>query len=140
MKLLRTLAPLIAVASTITAVPASAGTTTITTTVRIAAPPRAIYGMGPIAHIAPRLRAVFTCIIARESRSTWAHPNLADVSKTGSSGIFQFENGPNQVWSRWAPTVGVRVPVWKATILQQEQVAVAVYRHDGFAPWTDGCA
>ena len=96
--------------------------------------------MGPIANIAPRFQRIFTCIIMRESRSTWAHPHLADVSKVGSSGIFQFENGPHQVWSRWAPKVGVFVPVWKATVLQQEQVAVEVMRHDGFSPWKDGCA
>ena len=98
--------------------------------------------MGPIAHIAPELRAFATCVIGHESRSTWLHLNLADVSRNpkDSSGIFQFENGTGQVWARWAPQVGVNVPVWKATVLQQEQVFVEVIRHDGKAPWTDGCA
>lgn len=111
---------------------------TVVTTVKLSAPPRVVYGMGPIANIAPWMRAVATCIIKRESGSTWAHMNL-DVSKTGSSGIFQFENGSHQAWWRWAPKIGVYVQVWQATVLQQEQVFVEVVRHDGFAPWTDGC-
>ena len=79
--------------------------------------------MGPIAHIAPRLQRFFTCVIWRESRSTWRHPNRADVSRYGSSGIFQLEP---ILWNRWAPLAHVHVALWKATILQQEQVAVAI--------------
>lgn len=92
---------------------------------------------GPIAHVAPWIQRVFTCIIWRESRSTWAHPNLKDVSRWGSSGIFQMEP---VLWNRWAPVIGISVPIWRASVLQQERVAVEVYRHDGFAPWRDGCA
>lgn len=95
------------------------------------------YGMGPIAHIAPHLQRIFTCIIWRESRSTWSHPNVLDVSRYGSSGIFQMEP---VLWNRWSSKAGVRSPLWRATVLEQEQVAVEVYRHDGFSPWKDGCA
>ena len=101
------------------------------------APSAGASGMGPIARIAPRFRAVFTCIIWTESRSTWAHPNLTDVSRSGSSGIFQMEPA---LWERWSRQLGIHVPLWRASVFQQERVAVEVMRHDGFSPWKDGRA
>ena len=78
----------------------------------------------------------FQCRIWHESRSTFAHPNLGDNNAYGSSGIFQMEP---ILWNRWAPLVGVHVPVWRATPYQQSLVAVEVYKFDGFSPWRDGC-
>ena len=137
MKLLRTLAPLIAVVSTITAVPASAGTTTITTTVRIAPPPRARPWYYPLLLLSPRVYHRFEyCVLPGQSRSTFAHPNLGDnVNDGGSSGIFQMEP---VLWNRWAPAAGVHAKLWLATPYQQSLVAAVVYRHDGFEPWS-GC-
>ena len=78
------------------------------------------------------------CVLPGQSRSSFAHPNTKDNSRTGSSGLFQFENGPHQVWWRWAPVAGVRTPLWRATPYEQALVAATVYKHDGMHPWA-GC-
>lgn len=91
----------------------------------------------PISLLPAPVRHMFACIMWRESRSTFAHLNLRDNNRWGSSGIFQIVEG---TWARWAPLVGVTVPVWRATPYQQERVAVEIWRHDGFSPWaSDGC-
>src|SRR5487761_2086449 len=87
-------------------------------------------GANPIMRIAPSLRAHFTCVIWHEPRSTWGHLNLGDNTSSGaSSGIFQIVP---VLWDRWAPTIGIHVPVWRASVLEQERVAVQIMRHDGF--------
>ena len=93
---------------------------------------------GPLWHEPPALRRVWSCILWHESRSTFARVNLSDNSRYGSSGIFQMTP---VLWNRWAPLVGVRVPVWRATPAQQERVAYEVQTRDGgFWPWKgDGC-
>jgi hypothetical protein len=83
-----------------------------------------------------QVRAHFSCILWVESRSTFAHLNLKDVSRWGSSGPWQMEP---ILFNRWAPLVGVRVPVYEATPYQQELVAISVWRHDGFSPWSENC-
>lgn len=92
----------------------------------------------PIALLPQPVRHVFACIMWRESRSTFAHLNLRDNNPYGSSGIFQIVEG---TWARWAPLAKVFVPVWKASAYQQELVAIVIWRHDGFSPWSasDGC-
>ena len=85
-------------------------------------------------HVSPPAWHTFTCIIYAESRSTWAHPNLGDNNRYGSSGIFQFEN------STWLARSGFRFPVWQATPRQQAIGALRLERADGFGPWkSDGC-
>jgi hypothetical protein len=78
------------------------------------------------------------CIMWHESRSTFLHPNLGDNNPYGSSGIFQMMP---ILWNAWAPKVGIRVPVWRATPYQQALVAAEVWKVDRFSPWTnfDGC-
>jgi hypothetical protein len=84
----------------------------------------------------PAIRT-FQCILKAESRSTFTHPNLGDNNRYGSSGIFQIEQA---TWQEWATPLGIHVPVWQATPLQQATVAVNIYKHDGFGPWrSDGC-
>ena len=91
----------------------------------------------PVMRLAPSVRATFTCIIWHESRSTWTHFNLTDNSRWGSSGIFQIIP---LMWSAYGVPLGIRVPVWRASIYEQERVAVNIWRHDGFVPWQgDGC-
>ena len=91
----------------------------------------------PLTRLPPKVRSVFACILWAESRSTFAHLNLSDNNRYGQSGIFQIAP---ITWNRWAPTVGIRVPVWRATPLQQELVAVKIWRVDSFFPWHgDGC-
>ena len=93
---------------------------------------------GPLWHEPPAIRKVWACILWRESRSTFTRLNLSDNSRVGSSGIFQMTP---VLWDRWAPVLRIRVPVWKATPLQQERVAHYVRVHDGgWWPWaSDGC-
>jgi hypothetical protein len=81
------------------------------------------------------VRAHFACIMYRESRSTFAHLNLGDNNRYGSSGIFQIEP------ILWNARSGFHVPVWKATPYQQELGAIQIWRVDGFSPWHafDGC-
>lgn len=110
----------------ITALPTMAGTAT-------AASPYGIPASNPISRIAPALQKIFTCVIWHESTSSWRHLNLNDNRSDGSSsGIFQITEG---TWKAWAPKVGINVPIWKATPLQQEQGAIEIYKHDGWVPW-----
>lgn len=85
--------------------------------------------------IPPALRSAFACIIWHESRSTFAHPNLGDNNADGSSGVFQIEQA---TWVAHQHVAGVpySVHVWQATFLQQEKVAVAIQRADGWGPWS----
>lgn len=72
----------------------------------------------------------FTCIIHYESTSTWAHPNLGDNNRWGSSGIFQI------IESTWLARSGFHFPVWTATPAQQALGALRLERADGFGPWS----
>lgn len=97
---------------------------------------------------------VIRCILYRESRSTYARPNLGDVNP------YQF--GPFQftpiLWNRWAWVAGVgrkspgwylgtttlnavTIPAYKSTLYQQSEVFVTVVRNDGLGMWIrfDGC-
>ena len=89
----------------------------------------------PILALPASVRRVFECIMWYESRSTLAHPNLRDNNAYGSSGVFQIEQG---TWA--AHQTQARVPgnihVWQASYAQQVQVAVAIWRADGFGPWS----
>lgn len=92
----------------------------------------------PIMELPKPAIATFTCIIRRESTSTWLHPNLGDNNADGgSSGIFQIES---PLWDEWAPRAGIHVRVWQATPYQQAKVAATIYHYDGFGRWADdGC-
>lgn len=93
----------------------------------------------PVLKLPAPIIQTFTCVIWHESRSTWSHFNLGDNSRTGSSGIFQIEQ-PTWAAHQLAAGVPLSVHVWQATPYQQELVAVAIYRADGFHPWWyDGC-
>ena len=89
---------------------------------------------GPMLALPKPVRAEFSCILWRESRSTFQHLNLKDVSRWGSSGIFQIEP------VLWNARSGFNLPIWKATPYQQELGAIQIWRVDGFGPWQDGCA
>ena len=91
----------------------------------------------PVALLPTKIRSVFSCIMWAESRSTFQKLNLGDDNRYGQSGIFQIAP---ITWNRWAPTVGIRTPVWQASPFQQETVAIRIWRADGFSPWHgDGC-
>ena len=88
----------------------------------------------PILALPLPVQRVFECIMWDESRSTLTHPNLKDDNANGgSSGVFQIIA---PTWDWWAPKVGVHVHVWQANYAQQVKVAVEIYKHDGFYPWT----
>ena len=91
--------------------------------------------MAPILALPAAVQRVFACIMWHESRSTLTHPNLGDNNAYGSSGIFQIEQG---TWAAHQSSAGVplRIHVWQATPLQQAKVAVAIWKADGFYPWT----
>ena len=92
---------------------------------------------GPLWHTAQR--AEWACVMLHESHSTFAHLNLSDNNRYGSSGIFQIEQSTWQAHQR-AAGVPLSVHVWQATPLQQEKVAYAIWRADGWGPWSaDGC-
>lgn len=95
--------------------------------------------LNPLAATRGSVKATWACIMWRESRSTFAHPNLRDDSRIGSSGVYQIEVS---IWDYWAPKIGIHVPVWRASYHQQSLVAQEIWKHDGFGPWTmsDGCA
>jgi hypothetical protein len=76
----------------------------------------------------------------RESHSTYAHLNLGDNNRYGSSGIFQMEQSTFAA-HQFAAHVPLSVKVWQATPYQQELVFVEILRVDGAGPWSryDGC-
>lgn len=91
----------------------------------------------PILGLPHRIVAQFACLLYHESRSTLSDMRPKDVNPGGQSGLFQIAP---ITWNRWDPLVGVHVPVWRATVYQQEEVAVEIWRNDGFHPWHgDGC-
>jgi|ERR1035437_6802478 hypothetical protein len=93
----------------------------------------------PILSLPKSVQSHFACIIYRESRSTFVHLNLGDNNRYGASGIFQIEQ---ITWQAHQKAAGVpyKVHVWQASPLQQEQVAIAIWRADSFNPWRgDGC-
>ena len=52
------------------------------------------------------------CVIQRESRSTFAHPNLGDNNgNPGQSGIFQMNNQPRGIWDIYVMPV-LHVLIW----------------------------
>ena len=104
----------------------------------VASPPRHHPWYYPLLLLSPRVYHRFECVLRVESRSTFAHPNTGDNSKTGSSGVYQMEP---VLWDRWAPVAGVGTPIWSSTLWDQSKVAATIYKHDGFGPatWNDGC-
>ena len=81
------------------------------------------------------------CVIARESTSTLAHPNLGDDNgNPGQSGIFQMSNQPGGVWDHYV-LPKLHVLIWRASAYQQAEGFMLVWRVDGFEPWHqyDGC-
>jgi hypothetical protein len=91
-------------------------------------------------------RAHFACILKAESRSTWTHLNLGDNNRYGSSGIFQIEQPTFAAHQRAGgvplrTTAGHTIHVWQASPYQQELVAIAIWKADGFSQWDpfDGC-
>ena len=85
---------------------------------------------GPMLALPKQVRAHFACIIWHESRSTFAHLNLGDNSKFGSSGIFQIEP------ILWNARSGFHFPVYEASPYQQELGAIQIWRVDSFGPWS----
>ena len=77
-----------------------------------------------------QVRETFSCILWDESRSTFAHLNLGDNSKTGSSGPWQIED------ATWLARSGFHFHVWQATPYQEELGAIRLWRADGFHPWS----
>jgi hypothetical protein len=88
-----------------------------------------------IAHSTPKTWARFTCVIKHESGSTWAHPNLGDNNRYGSSGIFQVED------ATWLARSGMKMHIWQASPREQAIGALRIEQSDSFAPWSlyDGC-
>ena|ERR1039458_5125610 len=94
----------------------------------------------PIMNLPKSTIPTWICVMRVESRSTFLHPNLGDNNRYGSSGIFQMEDTTFRAYER-AAHVPFSVHVWQASPFQQASVASAIYRADGFGPWTryDGC-
>lgn len=91
-------------------------------------------------------RAHFACILKAESRSTWTWLNRGDNNRYGSSGIFQMEQPTFAAYQSAAgvpirTTAGHTIHVWQASPYQQELVAIAIFKADGFSQWDpyDGC-
>ena len=100
----------------------------------------------PMLALPAPVRAHFACVLWRESRSTFTALNLGDNNRFGSSGIFQIEQGTFAAYQRAAGVplrtrAGRTIHVWQASPYQQELVAIAIEKADGFSPWDafDGC-
>jgi hypothetical protein len=100
----------------------------------------------PMLKLPASVRARFACVMNAESHSTWTWLNLGDDNRNGSSGIFQIEQSTFLAYQSAAGVplrtkAGKQIHVWQASAYQQELVAIAIYKADGFGPWTryDGC-
>lgn len=100
----------------------------------------------PMLTLPPSVRAHFACIMKAESRSTFSALNLGDNNRNGSSGIFQIEQATFAAHQSAAgvplkTTAGRTIHVYNASPYQQELVAIAIWRADGFSQWDryDGC-
>lgn len=91
----------------------------------------------PIWELGPKAIRVFTCIIYRESRSTWSHPKTHDGSY-GQYGIFQI-NWYAGIWQKYVEPV-LHVTLQSATAHQQALGVNLIFKNDGYFPWKfDGC-
>jgi hypothetical protein len=117
--------------------------TTVVTTLTSHRVPKSERWFLPIFQEGPTAVEGFTCVIARESTSTIAHPNLGDDNGDGvsQSGIFQMSNQPTGIWDKYV-LPHLHVVIWKATAYQQAWGAALMWRIERFLPWTqwDGCS
>ncbi len=91
----------------------------------------------PIWKLGKEPTKVFTCIIYRESRSTWLHPKTNDGSY-GQYGIFQINWFAN-IWQKYVEPV-LHITLQRANAYQQATGAALIFRVDGYFPWKfDGC-
>ncbi len=91
----------------------------------------------PIWKLGPKVIKVFTCIIYRESRSTWSRPKVVDTS-SGQYGIFQI-NWYAGIWQKYVEPV-LHISLQDANAHQQALGAALIFRVDGYFPWKfDGC-
>ena len=91
----------------------------------------------PIWNLGPKVRRVFTCIIYRESRSTWETPKVSDGTYD-QYGIFQINWGAG-IWQKYVEP-NLHITVQKANAYQQALGVALIFRADGYFPWKyDGC-
>lgn len=98
----------------------------------------------PIFDLGPKARSFFACVLFRESRSTWAHPNTHDGDRAypGQYGIYQFTwPSPNNAWDAYVfPKLHVE-PRYASALQQSEGAAIIWKMGDEIQTWTfsDGC-
>lgn len=98
----------------------------------------------PIFDLGPKARSFFTCVLFRESRSTWTHPNTHDGDRAypGQYGIYQFTwPSPNNAWDAYVfPKLHVE-PRYASAFQQSEGAAIIWKMGDEIQTWTfsDGC-
>jgi hypothetical protein len=91
----------------------------------------------PIWKFGPKAIQVFTCILYRESRSTWSRPDVKDGTDA-QYGIFQI-NWSAGIWQKYAePTL--HIDIQGASAHQQALGVALIFKVDGYFPWKmDGC-
>lgn len=91
----------------------------------------------PIWAFGPKVREVFTCIIHRESRSTWSRPKVDDGTYY-QYGIFQINWSAN-IWQKYVEPI-LHITLQQANAREQALGAAIIFRIDGYFPWKfDGC-
>jgi len=119
-------------------------TTTALHVVLVSAPAKPKW-YSPIWSLGPKARAFFTCVMWRESRSTWTHPSThdGDPAYPGQYGIFQFSwPSQNNAWDAYVyPKLHVE-PRYASAFQQSEGAAIMWKIGDAYQTWTlwDGCA
>lgn len=122
----------------------SASPTTILTHVVLVSAPVAPKWYSPIFVLGPKARAFFTCVLWRESRSTWTHPNThdGDAAYPGQYGIFQFSwPSQNNAWDAYVyPRLHVE-PRYASAYQQSQGAAIMWELGDAKQTWGlwDGC-
>ena len=89
-----------------------------------------IHWYSPIFNLGPKARTFFTCVIYRESRSTWDHPvtHDGDAAYPGQFGIFQFVwPSSNNTWDAYVFPV-LHVEPRFASARQQAEAAAILWK------------
>jgi len=103
-----------------------------------------VHWYSPIFDLGPKARSFFTCVIVRESRSTWKHPDThdGDPAYPGQYGIFQITwPSRNNAWDAYVYPV-IHVEPRYASAYQQAQGAAILWKiGDAMQTWGkwDGC-
>jgi hypothetical protein len=106
--------------------------------------PVSTHWYSPIFELGPKAIAFYSCVIYRESRSTWNHPKThdGDAAYPGQFGLFQFVwPSKNNIWDAYIYPILHVEPRYASAFEQSEGAAILWKMGDAVHNWApyDGC-